>query len=803
MICRKCNKDNQEGSLFCCHCGASMKEQPELSKAVVEPEAEVKSAKKKLDIRVICVAIAAFFAVAAATCFALLYLVKPEETVKPDADKRQEAKADMSEEEVSEEKEVDEASTDKEKMVVDVETLERPMIVDSTKIYYDETLVPSMEDYTVSPDLKEIYNQEDIAYIPDDMKDKLTRNLFVVDKGSFHEFYEVYESNTYCQTPNYVTVDSLMHTYHVYFSYLLKNTEKKYLTDLLATLSGEMFEASLEQYEELKSSEWEVAAGRNVAYFAVACNLLGESPSVPSELKGDVKTELDYVMNAGGIDTSPLFGTIEDYSQYKPRGYYDGDATLEKYFRTMMWYGRMSFEQKNEDHVRSSVLMNIALSDTSVSEWERIYTVTSFFAGVSDDVTYYEYLPLIEDAYGELPDAAMLVEDTAAFDKLTKLTANFEPPRINSIPVYEGEENVITSYRFMGQRFSIDATIFTQLTYRNVLENSKGETRMLPDVLDVPAALGSATAYEILDEQGATSFKNYDENLDEIRSYINQDDSDMWNASLYGQWLNTLRPVLDEKGKGYPSFMQGGEWNKRALECFAGSYTELKHDTVLYSKQSMAEMGGGDLEPVDDRGFVETEPVVYSRFIVLAESTAEGLNSYGILDKNDEANLMKLAELARKLLVISEKELTNEVLTDEEYKLIRDYGGNIEHFWMEAMRSETGEDYVRYDEHPASLVVDIATDPNGSVLECANAQVSEMYVIVPVAGKLKVCTGPVYNFYQFEQPIDQRLTDEEWRYMTGEWYEFDENYNYVDKSDKNLKKPEWTESYHARRYEEW
>ena len=60
---------------------------------------------------------------------------------------------------------------------------------------------------------------------------------------------------------------------------------------------------------------------------------------------------------------------------------------------------------------------------------------------------------------------------------------------------------------------------------------------------------------------------------------------------------------------------------------FCRKYTELTHDTVLYSKQVMAEMGGGMEEEPDDRGYVEPEPVVYERFASLAEQTAQGLRN--------------------------------------------------------------------------------------------------------------------------------------------------------------------------------
>ena len=64
-----------------------------------------------------------------------------------------------------------------------------------------------------------------------------------------------------------------------------------------------------------------------------------------------------------------------------------------------------------------------------------------------------------------------------------------------------------------------------------------------------------------------------------------RDNPTLWSASLYAGWLDTLRPLLEVKGEGYPVFMQNEEWVKKDLECFAGSYTELKHDTILYAKQ--------------------------------------------------------------------------------------------------------------------------------------------------------------------------------------------------------------------------
>ena len=53
-----------------------------------------------------------------------------------------------------------------------------------------------------------------------------------------------------------------------YFSYLLKNTERKYLKDTLRDTVEIMAENSAAQLEKLRGTEWENAAVNNLLYFA-------------------------------------------------------------------------------------------------------------------------------------------------------------------------------------------------------------------------------------------------------------------------------------------------------------------------------------------------------------------------------------------------------------------------------------------------------------------------------------------------------------------------------------------------------
>lgn len=685
-----------------------------------------------------------------------------------------------------------------------IRALARPLLTGGAVTPEEEPPEFHAEDPGIPENLEELENWEDFCYLDERSQELLLTNGFFVSEGGGHEFFEEYEMNRYELTPNFVTADSLLHSYHLFFSQLLKKTEKEHLIYDLEALTEGMLDASLDQYDELKGTEWESAAARNSAYFAVALTLLDngsslsgaaskELPDTAAALAGE---EIRLIMAAEGLAVSPLFEDYEDYSQYKPRGYYDQDEDLSCYFRALMWYGRMNFTQINEDLDRSALLMLLAMDGDNLSLWERIYTVTSFFAGQSDDAGYYEYRPIADAVYGSGAQAGDLAGDEASWKKYHTLTGKVPAPEINSIPIFdesidEDRDAVITGFRFMGQRSTADAVIFQNLIYRSVKENEGGERRMLPDALDVAAAMGSDEALEILDSQGETGYAGYTEKMELLKEKIEEQDDSFWSQSLYNSWLNMIRPLLAEKEEGYPAFMRTKAWLHKNLSTFLGSWTELKHDTILYGKQVMAEMGGGWDEDRDDRGYVEPEPLVYARLCALAEATAEGLESFDYLSKADGDNLEILAEMAERLQVISEKELAGELPSDEEFELIRTWGGQLEHFWYEAIRDQAASEYVRAQEFPSALVVDVATDPSaGLVLETATGKPSTVYVIVTVDGVRKLATGTVFSFYQFTQPIGDRMTDTQWREKMGiDWTEE------FWKNPDPVPAPEWTSDY--------
>ena len=675
--------------------------------------------------------------------------------------------------------------------------LERKMITvdyDSDAIKYN----PSVAAYKPKADLSDVYDIERV-YLGDEAREKLARNNFVVAYGSEAEFFDLYEFNRYAQYASFVTTDSMMHTYHLYFAMLQENTERNYLYGNIERLSKRMYDNCLAQYEELKGSEWEEASRLNTAYFAIACTLLETDIDIPEEVKETVDAEIKKINASDTVAFSEITGAMEDYSQYKPRGYYDGDELLERYFKAMMLFGHLNFAQKDETNNRCALLMTLAMDEESYKEWDAVYEVTSFFVGASDDNGYYEYLPLIDEAYGQGISASDLIGDKKGWDRFDELTASLEAPAINS-EIFADDEGKTDKneeskgYRFMGQRFTLDAAILDKLIYGNVKQADDGSKRMLPDALDVPAAMGNDMALSVIADEGLDRYPNYYDQMDKAKAVVKKADEDGYRSrSLYGGWLYTLNPILIKKGEGYPSFMTNDEWQKKSLESYLGSYTELKHDTVLYAKQVMAEMGGGDDTVYDDRGYVEPEPELYDRLYTLTKNTSDGLDKLGVISNEDKEGLRLLGELAKSLRDISIKELNNESLSDDEYELIRGYGGSLEHFWKDTLKNKTDKEYIDSREFPMALVTDIATDPNGSCLQLGIGGASTIYVIFPIDGQLHIGRGGVFNFYQFEQPISDRMTDKEWRIKLGMSMDDNDEYHF-----EEVEQPAWTQSYRYR-----
>jgi len=627
-------------------------------------------------------------------------------------------------------------------------------------------------DYTLPIDLTNIKGLENLG-LSEGQLHLLALNGFVVSTpiaGQFQEFYQLYESLRYQENQTtFATTDAVFHIYHLIFDKMLRDLEREYFISDLKTLTNSLLKTATNQYNALRGTPLEDPALRNVAYFGVASELLGLNPAIPDAAISMVKSEISLIESHHGANISPIWDRsdlpedqrlIEDYSQYTPRGHYTRSEELKQYFKAMMWYGRMTFRLRDIQETQRALLLVQALRKTGNAEelWSNIYDPTTFIVGKSDDLSFSEYGALSDSIFGSEPDMINFSDNTL-MEQFMKEARNLPAPQINSmwVWIWEDSDEAIKGLRFMGQRFTLDEYVFGQVMWRKV--GTIDNPRDLPKALDFLAAMGSEEAYNILDNMGETNYENYIEQMSKVKDEIASLEISSWTQNLYWNWLYSFYPLIEPKDETFPAFMRTQAWTRKDLNTALGSYTELKHDTILYAKQVMAEMGGG-MEENPPKGYVEPNPEVYARLHALAQMTYDGLLSRGLLSTTIQNNLENLMDLLGFMQTISEKELNGELITDEEYWRIMYFGGELEALTLAA--ADTTEEYDRdLSDQKAALVADIATGI-GRVLEEAIGQPAIIYVIPP-DDPTRVSIGAIFTYYEFSVSPDQRMTDETWQ----------------------------------------
>jgi len=655
--------------------------------------------------------------------------------------------------------------------------------------------------YSLPLDLNKVQLIDKIQ-ISDAQRSLLTSNGFVVVPpvpGEYREFYQIYEQNRYNNIPIFITTDSVYHVYHLLFDKMLRDLETGYFMADIKSLTSTMLAATSAQFTSLQATPLEEPALRNVAYFAVADQLLGLSDPYPDRADSMVKAELALINGGGGEAISPIWDRpdlpddqklIEIYGQYIPRGHYTRSEDLKMYFKAMMWYGRLTYRLNDDFETRRALLLVQAMRSasapdgtTAVTLWKNIYEPTTFIVGKSDDLGYLEYGALSDKIFGPSPDLKIF-SDPALFAQFKEDTKTLPPPQINSMWVWidQDKEQVTKGFRFMGQRFTLDAYVFGQVIWRNV--GTLTDPRNLPKGLDFFAAMGSDEAYSILKGLDETHYVNYDTQLTKVKTELAGLGIDSWTQNLYWSWLYSFQPLISPKGSAFPAFMQTEAWNRKDLQTALGSWTELKHDTILYAKQVMAEMGGGAPEQ-PPHGYVEPNPEAYARLLALAQMTHDGLQARNLLSDLTRTNLENLISQLQFLKDISERELAGGAITDDEYLHILYWGGILEQFTLAAADS-TGDMSRDLSDQKAALVADVATgaDQTGSIvaLEEGDGQPTKIYVVLPDS-PWRIATGAVYSYYEFTVPSSKRMTDEAWQALV--------------EAGTNPNQPEWTQLFIA------
>ncbi len=635
----------------------------------------------------------------------------------------------------------------------------------------------------------------------------VVRNGFVViPSATFEGMADVYERLKERPLPIFVTTDALLHTAHLFFDNLLRVVEITALRDQLVALTKTLLQASARDFAQAVDPQVREAARRNLAFFSVGANLLAPMERVAKDVAKVVNVELRLIEEQKtGVPPpkSPVLGVREDYSQYTPRGHYTRNEDFRTYFLAAMWYGRMGFfvnpsdshaltEADAERLTRQALLITRHLHHEHVGKqpaldvWCGIYETTALFAGRAADPGPDEYASLARDVWGDLPGLSQLADGMKLGEFMAQARKGLPRPQVLSTYYLAGVgadrltprwQDGTLGFRFLSQRFVPDTHILSELVWDRVgrymgagepftlfVSVYDGPYRGVPRGLDVLAAFGSELAERILHDEGDTEYDGYDEKLAELKALYAQADSE---RDLYHRWLGVFRGLLASPPEAAPAFMHNQAWARKQLNAALGSWAELRHDTILYIKQSYTSAPRGIAftpSPPPPAAYVEPCPQVYRRLGALVTHLRERLDGWGMIKADVREKLTEFESLLSELTDIARRELDGQWLDESEIKGLSAIGSRLKGLlrWPPKLlvRISSGTD------DRMAVVADVHTHLEGGVvLQEAVGEPFLMCVELDWDGQRERYWGAVFSYYEFKHPIDDRLTDEAWQTM--------------------------------------
>ncbi len=677
--------------------------------------------------------------------------------------------------------------------------------VETTTQTADTTETDVPENLTVGAKLNfnQVINKDMYTGFSDAQLAMLNDNGFVVIQSDNLFMHHLYESAEYSDSAVFVTTDAVLNMFHTYYSGSLKALETAYYYNDIVGLTNDLITKVDSLYEQ-SSAELKPHYQRLYAYLVLGGKLLHDEDVVftnlseydsesqtkikqkfeensdywlamqmafPDEVielvdadySAIVETDKKVSSSNDGITGSQILNKRLDATQYIARGHYTQSALLRNYFKGMMWFSQSGFDiaiDKRENLVIAQLLAQLIDSDPAIAKmWNDVYGLTAFYSGVSDDLNYKDIVKLTNAVYGERFDAVKLLDKT--YDTALEEAINQLPlPKIKPELKDDGEYTDLDykrQFRLMGQRFTYDAYMMTKLV--------KSPYRLDITPFDVLAATGNKTAEAILYDKYIPQEKwpEYPEVLADIRAeyseYKNQPIKD-----LYAGWFRAIDLALNEIFNGHiPYFMSTEAYDAKRVNTALGSFAELKHDNVLYAKQMFAEAGGADEDGMPLH-YVEPNVALYQTLRDMIAMAQQNVSAYQ--DKAITGPLEDMAEYLDLFINVSQKELSGELVSQEELRKIAWFGGLVDSLrvgYDMYLAELLGGDYVA--ESSSALICDIATVLQLGYLEVATGLPSEIYALVEVNGHPVITKGIVYTAFSFYS--DERLTDEAWRQVIG------------------------------------
>jgi len=600
-------------------------------------------------------------------------------------------------------------------------------------------------------------------------------------------------------TPVFITTDLAAHANHLVFDKLLQYCEEDFFFPQLITVVN----AYIKAIEQKKGQIPDAVYNTSIFYFQTAQALLALAPKrfeegynsivykdvdaavVLSNYPQQVVKEIEKINNASVfVDSAAFPGMKEDYSQYKVRGHYTKNGVLGAYFRALMWFGRINFNlggETKEAKEAAKTLAPVALLITDITEnspeikkiWQSLFDPITEIIGASDDISFYELAPL----WNKIKGAGFMqwYNDSAKLETfVSKNYKELRAPAISGSSLFKGvhdggnapeERSAPTGWRLFGQRYTLDSEIHHFVSPPRVM------MRNMVSGLDIMKVFGSKAADRFLRVSDYTKYPGLEKVLNLLQQNMTNIKDDYWFSTYYTNILYQIRTqALFENGAGF-YFTEKPGWNLKAMNSAHGTWAELRHDTILYVKQSYAEnAGGGDWEPTfrtkplpKPVPYIEPNVPFWITSAIGIQKLYVILDKYDFLDESSAGVLGGMHGIFVHAAEISKMEADDKEVPATDLEWIETVPSNLAHL---VINLSGGTPYMdNTDQLRMALVADVFTNAEtGSVLETAVGIPYRLYIpLNDKQGGKRIAIGYGFSYYEFPQPMSNRLNNEQWK----------------------------------------
>lgn len=676
--------------------------------------------------------------------------------------------------------------------------------VEEYKRFYNEnknlTYEGLINKYPIQSFLNKIYIENNINFL-DSIKNKyqLTSDelslikdygFLVTERLSYNSFASAFSDIYHKDLPVYVSTDAILHALHMSYDEILKQIEIDILIPKLKTLLKNLsdnlsnLDTKYSQNKLLETSLKDIDL-----YITVARYLLKETKTPYYKENITLLNEIINNINKLSPISIKLFSSsnrILDFSQFKVRGHYNDQRfpELALYFQTMIWLGRTEFyfsspqaiQQQNIEDIQRQIidaflLKELLSSSNSESIYNEINTILDAFIGEQDNITI-DNLKYLETKLNITDISVFSDTGYVSYFQNELLKEPFSDQKILSqilMTDLSGPQiKPGMAFLLFGQRFIVDSYILSKVVFSNIIYENQLIPRLLPSPLDILFVLGNNSTSKLLE----TELKkyHYSSNLNALRYLVDSYGEDFWEKSLYNIWLSSIKSLNppDDLSKYPRSLQTAAYWQSKMIGQLA-CWTELRHDNLLYTKQSYT----GGVICSFPYTYIDPFPKFYEK---IAKFSRKAINILQDIKYNNSYMFdyfQKLGKVCSNLQIIAQKELDNEELSENEKiflsEMLRlknicgmEYDGWYPQLYFRGEDSFKKTDYIIADIHTAP------TDENGNMIGWVkHAATGSLNMAIILAnnynGEKTLFIGPILSFYDYTTTNFQRLDDDEWQ----------------------------------------